>query len=107
MIFNYLERIKMILIKRLITALVMMMPLSVLASQIENVNDNKWGLNLPKGVTPFSQDIYDLHMIVLIIVTIILLLVKEMTVKTVIKQRCDSQILPQMTIFSILTCSSL
>ena len=58
-------------IKKLIITSLTMAPLSILASQIENVNDNKWGLNLTKGVTPFSQDIYDLHMIVLLIVTVI------------------------------------
>ena len=61
----------MTLIKKLIVTCITLLPTFVLASEVENVNDNKWGLNLPKGVTPFSQDIYDLHMIVLIIVTII------------------------------------
>ena len=61
----------MILIKKLIITCITILPTFILASEVENVNDNKWGLNLPKGVTPFSQDIYDLHMIVLIIVTII------------------------------------
>ena len=61
----------MTLIKKLIVTCITILPTFVLASEVENVNDNKWGLNLPKGVTPFSQDIYDLHMIVLIIVTII------------------------------------
>lgn len=61
----------MTLIKKLIVTCITLLPTFVLASEVENINDNKWGLNLPKGVTPFSQDIYDLHMIVLIIVTII------------------------------------
>ena len=61
----------MTLIKKLIVTCITILPTFVLASEVENVNDNKWGLNLPKGVTPFSQDIYDLHMIVLIIVTVI------------------------------------
>ena len=61
----------MTLIKKLITICIISAPAFVLASGVENVNDNKWGLNLSKGVTPFSQDIYDLHMIVLFIVTII------------------------------------
>ena len=61
----------MTLIKKLITTYIITAPLLALASEVENVNDNKWGLNLSKGVTPFSQDIYDLHMIVLFIVTII------------------------------------
>ncbi len=61
----------MTLIKKLITTCIITAPFFVLASEMENVNDNKWGLNLSKGVTPFSQDIYDLHMIVLFIVTII------------------------------------
>ena len=61
----------MILIKKLIITCITILPTFILASEVETVNDNKWGLNLPKGVTPFSQDIYDLHMIVLIIVTII------------------------------------
>ena len=61
----------MTLIKKLITTWIITAPFFVLASEMENVNDNKWGLNLSKGVTPFSQDIYDLHMIVLFIVTII------------------------------------
>ena len=61
----------MTLIKKLIVTCITILPTFVLASEVENVNDNKWGLNLPKGVTPFSQDIYDLHMIVLVIVTVI------------------------------------
>lgn len=61
----------MTLIKKLIIIIITSMPSLVLGSAMENVNDNKWGLNLPKGVTPFSQDIYDLHMIVLLIVTVI------------------------------------
>jgi len=61
----------MTLIKKLIVTCITLLPTFVLASEVENINDNKWGLNLPKGVTPFSQDIYDLHMVVLIIVTII------------------------------------
>ncbi len=61
----------MTLSKKLIVACISIIPTFVLALEPENVNDNKWGLNLPKGVTPFSQDIYDLHMIVLFIVTII------------------------------------
>lgn len=61
----------MTLIKKLITTYIITAPLLALASEVENVNENKWGLNLSKGVTPFSQDIYDLHMIVLFIVTII------------------------------------
>ncbi len=61
----------MTLIKKLITTCIITAPFFVWASEVENVNDNKWGLNLSKGVTPFSQDIYDLHMIVLFIVTII------------------------------------
>ncbi len=61
----------MTLIKKLITICIISASSLVMASGVENVNDNKWGLNLSKGVTPFSQDIYDLHMIVLFIVTII------------------------------------
>ena len=61
----------MILIKKLIITCITIFPTFIFASEVENVNDNKWGLNLPKGVTPFSQDIYDLHMIVLVIVTVI------------------------------------
>ena len=61
----------MTLIKKLITICLISASSLVMASGVENVNDNKWGLNLSKGVTPFSQDIYDLHMIVLFIVTII------------------------------------
>ena len=61
----------MTLIKKLIAICIISASSLVMASGVENVNDNKWGLNLSKGVTPFSQDIYDLHMIVLFIVTII------------------------------------
>lgn len=61
----------MTLIKKLIITCITIFPSFVLALESGNVNDNKWGLNLPKGVTPFSQDIYDLHMIVLIIVSTI------------------------------------
>jgi cytochrome c oxidase subunit 2 len=31
----------------------------------------EWGLNLPRGVTPFSRDIYDLHMLILGICVVI------------------------------------
>lgn len=31
----------------------------------------EWGLNMPRGVTPVSQEVYDLHMLILWIVTII------------------------------------
>ncbi len=61
----------MTLIKKLITAFIATAPILALATEVQNVNDNKWGLNLSEGVTPFSQEIYDLHMIVLFIVTII------------------------------------
>jgi len=32
---------------------------------------NEWGLNMTKGVTPISREVYDLHMLILWIVTII------------------------------------
>ena len=39
--------------------------LPVAAMAEGNVNSNTWGLNLTRGVTPFSKEVYDLHMIVL------------------------------------------
>jgi cytochrome c oxidase subunit 2 len=38
---------------------------------IPSVVHAEWGLNLPRGVTPFSKEIYDLHMLILGICVII------------------------------------
>ena len=45
--------------------------LPVAAMAEGNVNSNTWGLNLTRGVTPFSKEVYDLHMIVLWICVVI------------------------------------
>ena len=54
--------ISKVLIK-LITIVVAWLPVSVFA--------NEWGWNMPRGVTPLSRDIYDLHMTIFWICVVI------------------------------------
>ena len=46
-----------------------------------------WALNLTEGVTPMSRDIYDLHMMVLWIVTVVGVLVFSVMIYSIIKHR--------------------
>lgn len=47
----------------------------------------EYGLNLTKGVTPTSQRVYDLHMLILYIVTIIAILVFSVMIWSIINHR--------------------
>ena len=50
------------LASKIITGIFLLLPAVVYA---------EWGLNLPRGVTPFSREIYDLHMLILGICVVI------------------------------------
>lgn len=55
--------------------------------QIVNAAPDYWQLNMPKGVTPLSRDMYDLHMVALVICSIIGVVVFGVMIYSLIHHR--------------------
>jgi len=72
------ERSAFVLVGQALACIAIMLPTAALAD---------WEINLPRGVTPMSRDIYDLHMTIIGILAVIGVIVYGVVIYTIIRHR--------------------
>ncbi|MCA0402461.1 MAG: cytochrome c oxidase subunit II [Proteobacteria bacterium] len=75
------------MLNRLKQMKVLVLILTLLTSQLARAEADKWQLNMYKGVTPLSQDMYYLHMIAMVICAIIGVVVFGVMIYSLIHHR--------------------